>query len=45
MQDRSISVRVRDSKDLTTLPLDEAVQRLVKLREDKGLDMDLSGKA
>ncbi|CAK7206452.1 threonyl-tRNA synthetase [Sporothrix eucalyptigena] len=46
MQDRSVSIRVRDSKgDLTTLSLDQVVERLVKLREDKGLDMDLSDKA
>ncbi|KIH94797.1 threonyl-tRNA synthetase [Sporothrix brasiliensis 5110] len=43
MQDRSVSIRIRDSKgDLTTLSLDQVVERLVKLREDKGLDMDLS---
>lgn len=45
MQDRSVSIRIRDSKgDLTTLSLDQVVERLVKLREDKGLDMDLSDK-
>ncbi|OAA56688.1 threonyl-tRNA synthetase [Niveomyces insectorum RCEF 264] len=42
MQDRSVSIRVRDSKgDLTTLPLDEAVARLEKLRDEKALGTEL----
>lgn len=43
MQDRSVSIRVRDSKgDLTTLSLDEVVKRLSLLRETKGLGLDLN---
>ncbi|EFX03175.1 threonyl-tRNA synthetase [Grosmannia clavigera kw1407] len=43
MQDRSVSIRVRDSKgDLTTLSLDVVVERLSRLRETKGLGLDLN---
>lgn len=46
MQDRSVSIRVRDSKgDLTTLPLDVVVERLSRLRETKGLGLDLNALA
>ncbi|EPE06040.1 threonyl-trna synthetase [Ophiostoma piceae UAMH 11346] len=45
MQDRTVSIRIRDSKgDLTTLSLDDVVVRLEKLRDSMSQDMELADK-
>lgn len=39
MEERTISIRVRDSKgDLLSLSLDEVLVRLDRLREDRGVE-------